>query len=481
MSCFRVKRITFFQRQVPILCQNENGPCPLLAICNGLLLRGHISLPTGRMEISTDELISIIANRLFEGNASALQSKDLNVQANAQRSVDDVIKILPDFVVGLDVNVKFNKVDGFEFTRQLTTFDLTGLRLLHGWLYDPQDRRSKDAVGTMTYNELITRVITLRSELENKNQKKPQQKEDEEEEDDGPTLEDALRMSKATTEDVVDAEVVEIVGVESKTIAAVIVEGTEGNEGKTSTEGNTSTEGKESIQSPENTENTENTNSDDLQSYQTLAALEDFLNSTQTQLSYHGLAELHSSMKDRELSVFFRNNHFNTLFKYKDHLYLLLTDIGYEHQKEYVWERLTEIDGDTMCCTGLFKRSPTASSLSGSAAPTIHDVNDPDYLLALQLQEEANGGSDGGNGNGNRIGTIVMGQVVSTGGGRGGAAKQSSSTVTNASVVMNNADLLLQEQELKRLKNEHQNRKKEQEQKKRKKGKKGKKGNCVIS
>ena len=176
MSCFRVKRITFFQRQVPILCQNENGPCPLLAICNGLLLRGHISLPTGRMEISTDELISIIANRLFEGNASALQSKDLNVQANAQRSVDDVIKILPDFVVGLDVNVKFNKVDGFEFTRQLTTFDLTGLRLLHGWLYDPQDRRSKDAVGTMTYNELITRVITLRSELENKNQKKPQQK-----------------------------------------------------------------------------------------------------------------------------------------------------------------------------------------------------------------------------------------------------------------------------------------------------------------
>merc|ERR1712166_1738139 len=112
-----------------------------------------------------------------------------------------------------------------------------------------------------------TRVITLRSELENKNQKKPQQKADEEEEDDGPTLEDALRMSKATTEDVVDAEVVEIVGVESKTIAAVIVEGTEGNEGKTSTEGKESVQSTESIQS---TENTENTNSDDLQSYQTL-------------------------------------------------------------------------------------------------------------------------------------------------------------------------------------------------------------------
>ena len=30
---YPVKRIPYFQRIVPILCQNENGPCPLLAIC----------------------------------------------------------------------------------------------------------------------------------------------------------------------------------------------------------------------------------------------------------------------------------------------------------------------------------------------------------------------------------------------------------------------------------------------------------------
>jgi hypothetical protein len=28
-----VKHITFLGRDVPILLQNENGPCPLLAIC----------------------------------------------------------------------------------------------------------------------------------------------------------------------------------------------------------------------------------------------------------------------------------------------------------------------------------------------------------------------------------------------------------------------------------------------------------------
>ena len=42
-----IKRINFLGRTVPILCQNQNGPCPLLAICNVLLLRGHINIPVG--------------------------------------------------------------------------------------------------------------------------------------------------------------------------------------------------------------------------------------------------------------------------------------------------------------------------------------------------------------------------------------------------------------------------------------------------
>jgi hypothetical protein len=37
---FRLKAIGFGGRNVPILAQNENGPCPLLAIANVLLLRG---------------------------------------------------------------------------------------------------------------------------------------------------------------------------------------------------------------------------------------------------------------------------------------------------------------------------------------------------------------------------------------------------------------------------------------------------------
>lgn len=44
---------------------------------------------------------------------------------------------------------------------------------------------------------------------------------------------------------------------------------------------------------------------------------EQFLESTATQLSYHGLCELNTTAKEGEMSVFFRNNHFSTMIKHK--------------------------------------------------------------------------------------------------------------------------------------------------------------------
>ena len=50
-----------------------------------------------------------------------------------------------------------------------------------------------------------------------------------------------------------------------------------------------------------------------------LAALicEEFLERTAAQLTYHGLSELGTTVKEDELCVFFRNNHFSTLYKYR--------------------------------------------------------------------------------------------------------------------------------------------------------------------
>ena len=44
---------------------------------------------------------------------------------------------------------------------------------------------------------------------------------------------------------------------------------------------------------------------------------EQFLESTATQLTYYGLCELNMVVQEGELCVFFRNNHFCTLFKRK--------------------------------------------------------------------------------------------------------------------------------------------------------------------
>jgi hypothetical protein len=75
--------------------------------------------------------------------------------------------------------------------------------------------------------------------------------------------------------------------------------------------------------------------------------VEGFLSDTASQLTYFGLLQLHEHVRDRQVGVFFRNNHFSTLFKHNGSLYLLATDAGYEHVPGVVWERLNEIDGDT--------------------------------------------------------------------------------------------------------------------------------------
>ena len=54
-----------------------------------------------------------------------------------------------------------------------------------------------------------------------------------------------------------------------------------------------------------------------------------FLEESASQLTYHGLCELITSIKEGELAVFFRNNHFSAIYKEKKELFLLVTDQGF--------------------------------------------------------------------------------------------------------------------------------------------------------
>ncbi|OIT08866.1 hypothetical protein A4A49_05954, partial [Nicotiana attenuata] len=69
-----------------------------------------------------------------------------------------------------------------------------------------------------------------------------------------------------------------------------------------------------------------------------------FLKNSASQLTIFGHASFPviKGLKERELCVFFRNNHFNTMFKFEGELYILATDQGYINQSDLVWEKLNE-------------------------------------------------------------------------------------------------------------------------------------------
>lgn len=64
-SVHLVKWITFKGNRVPILTQNENGPCPMIAITNVLLLRRKLTLPESQEVISGERIIAVLSEELL--------------------------------------------------------------------------------------------------------------------------------------------------------------------------------------------------------------------------------------------------------------------------------------------------------------------------------------------------------------------------------------------------------------------------------
>ena len=56
-NIYQVKWISWRSNRVPIITQNSNGPCPMLAIANILLLRGKMELQDGCEMVSSELLI----------------------------------------------------------------------------------------------------------------------------------------------------------------------------------------------------------------------------------------------------------------------------------------------------------------------------------------------------------------------------------------------------------------------------------------
>ncbi|OQR98938.1 FAM63B-like [Thraustotheca clavata] len=324
-SIFWVKATKFLQRDVLYICQNVNGPCPLLAIANVLLLRGHLTIdacvhatPGGQGYVYAHDIMELVQKRIATTNAHFSEAEKATVQ--------EVIDLIPSLYVGLDVNVQFHGVDAFEYTSALAIFDLLAMRLVHGWIVDPQDVETASVIKNKSYNHIIETVIDHHSVGE-------------------------------------DTEAAVTTMVKERSLSMELA-----------------------------AEKVEQVKHDG-------PIIESFLQESASQLTYAGLVELHEhGVRERELVVFFRNNHFSTLFKINGALYLLATDAGYYDEPSVIWEKLDEIDGDSEYFTCNF--TPVVASdtkqqtlldnksLDEPSRATNHE--DPDYLMALRLQEEEN-------------------------------------------------------------------------------------------
>lgn len=296
---FPVKRITWsqYEHETPILLQEANGPCPLIALVNTLLLQNDIY----QREAGFNPKSNNVGGAARHGESVAKIRALLHRHLDKRVSLDEVLGCLGDVLLdvynhdfavvnrllenlpllhtGLSVNP--NIYSG-GFPRDLSTdiFDAFGLPFMHGWLWDPKDDVHKDQ-----FQELQTF--------------------------DG--IQDYLLDPK--------------------------------------------------------------------QDPRLKADIQQWLDRHSTQLTAYGLKVIDEKMEPDSLAVFFRNNHFLTLYKAHDHdLYLLVTDSSLLGR--CVWQLVILVSGsDDLFFSGDFVPILDNSDVGGF-------TNNEDLELVRQLQEE---------------------------------------------------------------------------------------------
>ncbi|XP_067832083.1 ubiquitin carboxyl-terminal hydrolase MINDY-1 isoform X1 [Heptranchias perlo] len=153
---YYVKWINWKGEKTPLITQSENGPCPLIAIMNILLLRWKVKLPPKTEVISVEQLMTLLGDCVL---STKPKENSEGLQLNFEQNMSDAMAVLLKLSTGLDVNVRFTGVGDFEYTPECIVFDLLNLPLYHGWLVDPQSTEVMQAVGRCSYNQLVEKII----------------------------------------------------------------------------------------------------------------------------------------------------------------------------------------------------------------------------------------------------------------------------------------------------------------------------------
>ena len=161
---FLLKRIKFLSFEVLwVVLQNKNGPCPLVAIANSLILENRLSIPESSTSsgcVDSEVLLGLVAEEMMK----------------FEKTTGDAFAALSQLGENLDkgiyINVKFSSCDAFEFTQELGLFDALGLTLLHSFVVDADDPRYAH-VNTLSYNQAVDKLVAyLEAEVNEDNEAK---------------------------------------------------------------------------------------------------------------------------------------------------------------------------------------------------------------------------------------------------------------------------------------------------------------------
>ncbi|OCL13994.1 hypothetical protein AOQ84DRAFT_276373, partial [Glonium stellatum] len=188
---YQIKHIRWYDenkhgiRKSPILTQNANGPCPLLALVNALVLSTPAGVDTALIEtLRTREQVSL--GLLLDAVFDELMSGRRGGAAQQLPDVGELYAFLVTLHTGMNVNPSFTKAPesangalsihpdlrhqpgGFEDTREMRLYSTFNIPLIHGWL-PPSESRAYAAFERVarTYED-AQHIQFQEEELDNK-------------------------------------------------------------------------------------------------------------------------------------------------------------------------------------------------------------------------------------------------------------------------------------------------------------------------
>lgn len=355
-------------RVSPILIQNENGPCPLVALVNALTMTTPDDIPDtvlvqvlrSREQVSLSLLLDAVFDELMSPRRTSSEDSlpDVSELYSFLQSLHTGMNVNPRFIPTPEVITAYEHTSltqlhplerhkyipgTFEDTAEMNLYATFSIPLVHGWLPPYDDVVCASMQRHATSYEDVQNLLFREEELEDK---------------------------LATSE-----------------------------EGLTEAE-------------------------QDL--YQDIITIKIFLNESATQLTPWGIEVIQKAIRPGTFAILFRNDHFSTLYCHPQtqQLLTLVTDAGYRSHDEIVWESLRDVNGelnqflsgDYRLVSGDTAAEPITSTSKrhsghdGSAWTTVTnkrgktketspieepgqassstEQEDRDLALAMQLQEE---------------------------------------------------------------------------------------------